>query len=440
MKKMIASVGMVALGASSLYALDTGTPTDAGRVWGVSAALRGFYDDNINTIPSGVSLPPGQSRGSWGFDVSPAVFVNFPLEQTTIGASYVFDAKYYMEELSGQTSHWDLTHAFNAAVNHAFSERYQLSVKDSFAIGQEPDLLRAGNTYNTFQRIPGDNVRNYGLANFSAQLTPVFGAEIGYGNTLFNYQNNQYTIDPATGIYSPSTAGLLNTMDQPIHLDGRIQIQPQTIGVIGYQFRMMDYTANQPIGGSLYFPATIIMSDIRNLYAHYAYVGVDQNFRPDLTGSIRVGATYNDYYNNTDQNNWAPYGLLSLRYTYNPGSYLEVGATYDFTSGSAFSTTLDADNRYTMGAYAGSIYAALRHQLTGKLAGSAMIQYQNDMYYGGEIDGQTENYFLINVGLDYQITRYVAAQVGYNYDNVWGDLPNTGYQRNRVYFGVNASY
>ena len=30
-----------------------------------------------------------------------------------------------------------------------------ISVKDSFVIGQEPDLLRAGNTFTTFQRYFG---------------------------------------------------------------------------------------------------------------------------------------------------------------------------------------------------------------------------------------------------------------------------------------------
>ena len=31
---------------------------------------------------------------------------------------------------------------------------------------------------------------------------------------------------------------------------GRYQLQPQTIGVLGFQFRETDYTGNQPIGQS----------------------------------------------------------------------------------------------------------------------------------------------------------------------------------------------
>ena len=435
MKKIVASVGLIALSATVVQALDSGMASDNGRFWSVSAALRGFYDDNINTIPAS-AVPPGNHNSSWGFDVSPAIFLNFPLDQTSIGISYVYDYKYYENRPLGQDQNYDMTHLFNFALNHAFNERYQVSVKDSFAIGQEPDMLRAGNTYNTFQRIPGDNTRNYGVIDFSAQITPIFGVTVGYANTLFNYAANEVFVNP-DGSISASNAGLLNSMDQTIHLDGRFQIQPQTIGVVGYQYRMLDYTANQPIGGNVFLPATIVNSDFRNVSANYGYVGLDHNFRPDLTGSFRVGGAYNDYSQSSNQNNWAPYALVSLRYTYNPGSYVEAGFTYDFTSGNVFSG--NAING-TMGAYASSLYASLHHQITGKLGGTLLVQYQNDLYYGGSINNQSQNYFLVYLGLSYQFNRYLSAEVGYDYDNVWGDIAYQDYNRNRVYLGVTASY
>ena len=413
--------------------------SDNGRFWSVSATLRGFYDDNINTIPSSAQLPPGYSRGSAGWEVSPGIFLSFPLDQTSIGVSYVYDFKYYENKPAGQDQYYDMTHVFNFALNHAFSERYQISVKDSFAIGQEPDTLRAGNTYNTFQRIPGNNTRNYGVINFSAQLTPLFGLELGYGNTLYNYAANEYLI-PGSPIVSPSNAGLLNSIDQTVHLDGRFEIQPQTIGVIGYQYRTINYTADQPIAGNILMPFSLIMSDVRNVSANYGYVGLDHNFRPDLTGSFRAGASYNDYYNNSSsQNNWAPYALVSLRYTYNPGSYVEAGFTYDFTSGNTFSGNAINGN-LTMGAYAASLYGSLHHQITGKLAGTLMVQYQNDDYYGGTLNNQNQNYFLVYLGLSYQFNPYFSAEIGYDYDDVWGDIAYQEYNRNRVYIGVTASY
>jgi hypothetical protein len=450
MKKIVASVGLVALSASSLQAVEAAMPSDSGRFWSVNLALRGFYDDNINTLPNDQPTQPGYSRASAGFEVSPGIFFNVPLEQTSFGLSYVYDFKYYDNKPQGQTENYDQTHVFEAAVNHAFNERYQISAKDSFVIGQEPDMLRAGNTYNTFQRIPGDNLRNYGVLNFAAQITPLLGAEIGYGNTLFDYADDAPVINYNSGqVVSPSNAGLLNEMDQVAHLDARLQILPQTIGILGYQFRYLDYTGGQPIGGNLTgvttingvaIPDPVLMSNIRNFYANYLYLGLDHNFRPDLTGSIRAGGSYNVYYNNdSSQNSLAPYALISLRWTYNPRSYLEAGFTYDFTTGSAF----DPSNRQgnlTLGAYAASLYATLHHQITGKLAGSIIAQIQNDDYYGGSFDNEAQNYFLLYLGLEYQFNRYLSATIGYDYDNVWGDIASQVYDRNRVYIGVTANY
>src|SRR4051812_1156235 len=171
MKKIVASVGLVALGASGVHAASP-SPLDseAPKPWTLSVKLRGFYDDNYQAVPSG-PLPPGEHRGSWGFDVSPGVAIDLPLDQTEIKASYVYGFKYYEHKPSGNSENYDQDHTFNMSLDHAFNERYSVSVKDSFVVGQEPDTLRAGNTYDTFQRISGNNIRNAGSLDFSAEMT-----------------------------------------------------------------------------------------------------------------------------------------------------------------------------------------------------------------------------------------------------------------------------
>ena len=96
-----------------------------------------------------------------------------------------------------------MTHSFNAALDHSFNELYQASVRDSFVIGQEPDFLRAGNTYSTFQRLPGNNIRNYGCAVLDGQLTPLLGFEIGYANSYYNYATNTPLSAPPIFLASP---------------------------------------------------------------------------------------------------------------------------------------------------------------------------------------------------------------------------------------------
>src|SRR5207245_6985706 len=142
----------------------------------------------------------------------------------------------------GNTDNYDQTHTFDVALNHAFSPRYLLSVHDSFAIGQEPDLLRAGNAFSSFQRIPGDNIRNYGQITFNAQITRELGVELGYANTFFDYDDEK---GDAT---APSRSGLLDRVEHMVHIDGRWLVQPQTIALVGYQYRQVNYTADEEIG------------------------------------------------------------------------------------------------------------------------------------------------------------------------------------------------
>ena len=428
MKKIVASVSLVAVGATGLQAdLLPGLTTESGKPWTVSATLRGFYDDNINTFPNDQPMPAGYHRGSYGVEVSPDLEFNFPMEQTSISFGYIYSYKYYQNKLLGSTGHDANTQDAHAALTHAFSERYTLTLKDSFVIGQEPDFLRAGNTFTTFQRYSGNNLRNLGLIDFTAQLTPEFGLDIGYANTFLAYSDDTPTVD-ANGNFVPSNAGLLNELDNVVHLDGRYQIQPQTIGVLGGQFRWTDYTRNQVIG--FYPSGAPVMSDTRNARSYYGYLGVDHNFQPDLTGSIRAGGRYTDYYNDpANQNAASPYAMASLKYTYAPESYLVIARNL---------TNLQA-GQINVSAQAGTIFASVVHRIMPKLYGSIQGQYQNTRYIGGTIDGQGANFYLVGLNLRYQFTPNFSAEAGYNYDNLNSNVYGS-YDRNRVYIGITGSY
>ncbi|HWI56660.1 MAG TPA: hypothetical protein VNZ22_05505, partial [Bacillota bacterium] len=105
MKKIVASVGLVALGASAMQASaqDLGGP-DTSKPWSVSATLRGFYDDNTGTVPDAV---PVNHRGSAGWEVSPSATLNWSLEQTTISLGYLYSLKYYQNTPPTSGSHDD---------------------------------------------------------------------------------------------------------------------------------------------------------------------------------------------------------------------------------------------------------------------------------------------------------------------------------------------
>jgi hypothetical protein len=432
MKKIVASVGLVAVGATGLQAdLLPGLTPETGKPFTLSAALRGFYDSN----PSTVANP----QGSFGFEISPGIEFLFPMEQTSLSFGYVYSYKWYEHDFVNSNSHTSQSQDLHAALTHAFSERYSISIKDSYVIGQEPDFLRSGNSFTSFQYYSGNNTRNYGAIDFSAQLTPKFGLELGYANTLLGYADDDGSTSPTL---ITSNAGLLNSLDNVVHLDGRYQLQPQTVGIIGAQYRETLYTADQVIG-YYYDGVTPVMSSSRNARSYYGYLGVDHNFRPDLTGSIRAGGRYTDYYNAlASQNQASPYAMASLRYTYLPESSIQFGGSFDYLPSSIGPGQVTADNQITTSAQAGTVFLAISHRILPKLYGGLQAQYQNTSFYGGQYNNQGENFYLVGLNLRYQFTPNFSSEIGYNYDNLQSNVPQVqaSYDRNRVYIGVTGSY
>ena len=365
MKKIVASVGLVALGASSLTAVhgQNLAATPPYKPWNVSASLRGFYDDNINGVPSGSVDARGNSlnQSSFGVQIAPAVGFAWQNDQTAIKAGYVYTLRYYEKKPYNNANNYDQNHDFNMALGHAFSERYRVDVTDSFVVGQEPDLLRHGYALQEPQRVSGDNIRNYGVINFNAQFTPLFGLEAGYANAYYDYHDKT----PFTNAFVTagndivaSRSGTLDRSEHTFHLDGRFQMQPQTVGIVGYQFAMASYLGDEIISEDV-VNGTLVYSKSRNYRAHYGYVGADHNFRPDFSGSIRVGARGTDYYN-ADESDLSPYVNASLQYNYAAESSATIGFSYDRnatdvttvlggTSTSATKLTLDAESAVLYG-------------------------------------------------------------------------------------------
>src|SRR5581483_6756156 len=153
MNKIVASLGLAAVGATGVQTVyaDSGLQAPSPKLWNVSASLRGFYDDNINTAPDG----GGPKVSSFGFDVSPSVGLKWGDDNTRAEAQYTYTFRYYEKRPAGNVNKYDQDHVFRGALDHAFNERYQIGVHDSFVVGQEPDLIRGTLPNGENQRIPG---------------------------------------------------------------------------------------------------------------------------------------------------------------------------------------------------------------------------------------------------------------------------------------------
>jgi len=442
MKRLVATVGLAAFGAAGLQAQTIPTLTaNPTKPWSVSGTLRGFYDDNLNTAPEGT-----HKQGVFGFEVSPNLAFQWGNDQTKVSAAYVYSFKYYDHTPTGQSQRYDQDHAFNIALEHAFSHRTQLVAGDSFVVGQEPDYLRAGNSLATFQRIPGNNIRNYGSISLKEQFTRLFGIEVGYNNAYYDYAAHGVGGDPNTAII-PSESGILDRIEHTLHLDTLWTLQPETVLVFGYQFRWADYTGNEEIGFQTVNGEPVgVMSSDRNYEEHYAYLGVNHVFRPDLSASARVGARFIDFYNdpNGNGNGWGPYAQLTLDWTYAQDSGIEIGLSEDIntTDITGQTASVDAASSFTSSQETTVIWGSLHHRFTPRLRGSVMAQFQNGTFKGGggEFNNKSEQDYLVGLNLNYQFSPHWSTELGYNYDKLSSELPNRSFDRNRVYIGVTAGY
>lgn len=427
MKKFLTSTGLVALSVSGLHAAHELTPIEASKPWSISAALRGFYDDNYTTSPDSLK------QETFGYQVTPSVSVNLPWDQTFLGVSYEYSLKFYEDRRDNK---YDQSHKFDLRLDHDFSERYNLEVNDSLVIAQEPEVLSpSGGALATPLRTEGDNLRNLGTIDFTAQLTELLSLELGYANTFYDYEQEGEVVDDFGDFISPSRSGLLDRMEHAAKVDLRRQFVPETSGIIGYQFGIVDFTSDEVIGiDSLGAP---IPADIRNSRSHRVYVGADHRFSPQLNGSIRLGGQYTDFYNQNDST-VSPYVDASIAYQYSRGNHIQVGINHsrNRTDVSAFdgvdSVTLDQEST--------AVYASLEHKITPNLVGSLLVQGQYSKFEGGLADGESEFFFISGLNLAYHFNPHLLAEAGYNFDDLNSDLDGRSYTRNRVYVGIRATY
>lgn len=453
MKKLITSAGLVVLGAASLnaqqlYAPAPGlTTTQLSKPWSVSAAVRGFYDDNYAMTPSSGLVVSGtdvrvKPQESWGYEVTPSAALNWAMEQTYIGLSYTYSFKYFEDRPENK---YDQSHLVNLKLSHAFTERYKLDLTDSFVQTREPGLVAPANApiltvagpNAYYLRTRQDVLRNYGSAMMTAGLTDQLGVQLGYSNTLYDFSD----LGPG------SLSALLDRMEHLATFNLRWQALPSTVALVGYQFGVTDYTGDDltaiPFGNlAVTRPAAPwLMSDERNARSHYAYVGMDHTFNPQLDTALRVGAQFTEYYNlpGKDQDDVSPYADANITYRMTPDSAIQLGVRHSRISTDA--AALDQENT--------TVYGSISYKILPQLTASALGQYQFNSFQDGQpsaygssvtFKDKSENFWLAGINLTYEINRFLGVEAGYNYDHLDSDVGFRSFTRNRVYVGLRATY
>lgn len=417
MNKVLTSAGLLALGAAVVHGYDPEmTRARTGRPWTVSAVVRGFYDSNPTTSPDGFK------DDSFGFEVSPSIHLNLPLEQTFIRAGYVYSLRYYEDR---EPDNDDQSHEFNAVLRHAFSPRHDISITESFVYSQEPTVVDRNGIVTAPIRTDASAMHNHFALDYNLALTQVLGLGLGYANEWYNYEDSG----------AASRSAYLDRLEHFLHADLRYQLSPQLVGLIGYQLGLRQYTADEYLFGN-----SGLKSDSRDSTSHFVYVGADHDLSSRLRASVRVGGQYTDY-DEVDVDEISPYLDASLAYAYLPGSNVRVGVKHqrvatDYVSADLSDGTPTLDQEVTAG------YVSLTHQITPDLSGNVIGQIQHGTFTDGASDNQNEVLYLFGVNLAYRIDQHWTVETGYNFDLLDSEARGVerDFDRSRVYVGVRATY
>lgn len=435
-------MGLAAAGTAGLqaaYAPDLG-PLSANKIWNVSATLRGFYDDNYVTANT--------PRSSYGFEVSPQIMLAVPLQQTELGLRETYSLTYYQDREQQGQDPLDQANQLDFWVDHAFTERWHGKVLDTFAIGQEPQLLNPNAAPGALPyRVTGDNIANYGTVTLDTDWTRLFSTSLNYHNSFYDYRNSgttttqlfDYTFGLPGGV-GPSLSGLLDRIEQTISLDLQWHLAPETMAIFGGQFEQVSYIGNEPIAYTPFIPGGFYYSNNRDNRQYTGYVGAQHSFLPNLSVVVKAGATYTDPYNDPlGSTAVSPYGILSIIYTYLPGCYVQLGLneSQNATDVVAPDPTTGKITQYQQSTY---VYGSINHQITAKLLGTLIGSWQYSTFKEGAYANDADSFYSIGLNFSYTFTPHFSAEAGYNFDDLSSDIPQRGYTRNRVYVGVTAAY
>lgn len=460
MKKFVVSTSLAAISAASIQTgLSQNLELVLPKAWSISGTLRGFYDDNYNIAEA--------NKGSWGGEIAPSVSYNLPLRQTDMGIRYNYALYYYNDRDNAGLDPFDHSHQVEVWLEHAFNTRWKLRLTDTFAIGQEPELLQPdpGSGSPTPYRISGNNIANHGNISLDTQWTRQFSTSVHYGNNFYDYEDKGTGVIPGGllgGIGFPvstpggsgfqqldggaSLSGLLDRVDHDVGIDFQWTFSPETMVFIGGSYSWTEYLGDEPISVFNYVDTAanprnlVYYSRNRDSRSYSGHVGLSHQLTSNISVMLSAGASYTDSFNDplAEPAHIAPTASASISYTYIPGSYVQLGVTH---AQNATDVVAPGDEgSITQYQYTTVVYGDINHKFTEKLIGTLIGRFTYSTFQGGAARSEADYGFNLGLNLNYRINRHFSADAGYNFDTLLSGLVGRDYDRNRVYLGLSANY
>jgi hypothetical protein len=371
--------------------------TDLKRFFTFTVDVREVYDDNIFDAHNGP-----EKIASFKEEIIPSILFSYPMENSTFDARYTFTGTHY-DHRPGESS-WDQDQEVVLRYNHAFSDRFNLDLRDDGGYHVDPSLLDAlGSTGRE-----GPYYSNIFTGELTAQWTPLFGTVTSYSNNFITYQNQDI------GEEQDSDE---NTFSQ----DFRFAFWPTVTLAVGGIYDSIDY----------------LHSD-RGFANYTGNVGLDWQALPSLSLGFRVGGSITEI-NQGGGSSETPYASANINWQLGERSRLIGTYVHTVTPTDVFFAQGEESDRFT----ANFLYN-ITPNVTVHLQGIYSVNDYTDEFLtaeGGTNNSEfTENVVGIDTGVTYHYNQYLDFEAGYLLNLVKSEINFEDYTTNQVYVGVRGTY
>jgi hypothetical protein len=387
-----------------------------GRTFVPSFKTRLEYDDNIFTAETD---PVEQ----WKFVIEPKFDIHFLRELSYYGFSYQYSLQVY-EDRDPST---DQSHDAALTLNHKFSDRIEVRVRDRYRHMNEPELVEVTvEEGTTDQRVVTQRLRNdrdYNVLSPSLifRAAPKLYTNVSYEHLWLDYEDEQVSI---TG----------DRTQQSGSLGANYILTPKTYLTFYYRYNDIDYKSDE-----------IKVDSTSNIVA----LGASHQFSATLSGNLRAGAERREYADYTrtaadgsqelvsGQEQTAPYISASLRAPMSETLATELGYTYrieETTEAAFLSQELQ------------SVYLGISQSFTDRFSAvfNATLDYGDykidEARYPNTQSNFQEQTLLFALVFRYRFKPNWHAEIGWRFTDTDSDFPGQSYTRNRTFIGISAIF
>lgn len=385
-------------------------------------AVRQGYDSNVYRTNT-------NKVDEWSTALSPTLSLTSSSPRDTLNFSY---SPSYVYNHRTDEGHFD--HSLLLAANRALSDRWQLSVNDSFEKSDDSTLGRdetrdTSNRVNLSENLPRNRYwTNYFGINNTWQYRQNSTLSLGYNHSIYendvnpDYQRHGVPLSVSHEINRQwqaeagytFTEGIFDRYDSRQHTTNAKLIYRLTPhkAIYGFgNFSTTDYSDDRPgydtVGGRLGYSQQI-----------------------DQQSDIDLGAGLSSTGRDGDSSTSAFDYSLAYRRQFERGTFsLDGAGGFDDRQ---FNGENDGLSKFW------SIKPVLRYQLAEKLASSLYALYRDDKYIERTPE-QTEKSYEAGGSLDWSFSRWYTAGIRYVYHKLDSNIAGNDYDDHRLYLTLSAA-